>query len=49
MHENTLRQRLRRYRELTGHDPHCVDTIVELRWVLATRPLWDPTKKPRAD
>ncbi|AWD24414.1 PucR family transcriptional regulator [Micrococcus luteus] len=48
VHENTLRHRLRRYRELTGFDPHAADTIVELRWVLQARPLWDPTTDPRA-
>lgn len=49
VHENTLRHRLRRYRDLTGHDPHAADTIVELRWVLAARPLWDPTTGDRPD
>jgi putative transposase len=35
VHVNTLRYRLKRYRELTGADLHDLDTLIEVSWALA--------------
>lgn len=45
VHVNTLRYRLKRYRELTGGNLHDLETLIEASWALAAHRVSSPATK----